>query len=67
MLLSRIARKPIRYVQRDVCPAAAAKYVNPRLGVVRAGNGLYWQHGLIRAEGASGQGNGDDGGGGSDG
>jgi hypothetical protein len=37
-------------VHRDVPPLAAAKYVGPRLGVVRAGNGFYWQFGLIRAD-----------------
>lgn len=47
-LLDAFGRR--RYVHRDVPPLAAAKYVGPRLGVVRAGNGLYWQRGLIRAE-----------------
>ena len=37
-------------MQRDVPPLKASKYVSPRLGIVRAGNGLYWQFGLIRAE-----------------
>ena len=42
-----------RYVHRDVPPGKASKYVSPRLGIVRAGNGLYWQFGLIRAERSS--------------
>lgn len=40
-------------MHRDVPPGKASKYVSPRLGIVRAGNGLYWQFGLIRAERSS--------------
>jgi len=37
------------YIQRDVPSDIAAALVSPRPGIVRAGNGLYWQQGLIRA------------------
>mmetsp|Transcript_10876 Transcript_10876/g.14154 ORF Transcript_10876/g.14154 Transcript_10876/m.14154 type:complete len:778 (-) Transcript_10876:296-2629(-) len=39
------------YVQRDVEPRAlASKYIPPRKGVIRAGNGKYWQFGMCVEE-----------------
>ena len=39
-----------RYIQRDVPPALAEVYAPPKAGVVRAGNGRYWQRGIVRSE-----------------
>jgi hypothetical protein len=40
----------LRYIQRDLSPQHASSLVPPKSGVIRAGNGLYWTHGLVRSE-----------------